>query len=67
MLLKWALDQADQAQLPAYLEASDMGKPLYARWGFEERKEVIFDLTKYGGEGNSSNTVMIRPPKKMVE
>lgn len=65
MLLKWGLDQADQAQLPAYLEASEEGKPLYARWGFEETKKVIFDLTKYGGEGSSSNTVMIRQPKKV--
>ena len=66
MLLKWALDQADRAQLPAYLEASEMGKPLYARMGFEEIKEVVFDLTKYGGEGVSSNTVMIRQPKKVL-
>jgi hypothetical protein len=65
MLLKWGLDQADRAQLPAYLEASEAGKPLYARWGFEAIKEVVFDLSKYGGEGSDSNTIMIRQPQKI--
>ena len=64
MLLKWGTDQADRAQLPSYLEASEAGKPLYTRWGFEAVKEVIFDLTKYGGEGKDYNTIMIRQPQK---
>jgi hypothetical protein len=64
MLLKWGLDQADRAQLPAYLESSEVGRPLYARWGFEVIKPVAFDLTKYGGEGSDFNTIMIRQPQK---
>ncbi|EON65809.1 hypothetical protein W97_05048 [Coniosporium apollinis CBS 100218] len=60
-LLRWGIERADQDGLPVYLEASEMGKPLYARWGFEEIKETVFDLTKYGGEGVERNTVMVRP------
>jgi hypothetical protein len=30
--------------------------------GFTPRHEEIFDLTKYGGEGVDTNTVMIRDP-----
>lgn len=63
MLIKWGLDQADKAQLPSFLEASEAGRPLYVRWGFEAIAEEVFDLTKYGGEGTDSNTVMIRQPR----
>ncbi|KAF2804145.1 uncharacterized protein BDZ99DRAFT_153585 [Mytilinidion resinicola] len=62
LLLKWGLDQADAAGLPTYLEASEMGRPLYARLGFEPKKETRFDLSRYGGsEGVEINTAMVRP------
>lgn len=62
LLVNWGTQQADKAQLPSFLEASPVGKPLYARLGFEEIHEEVFDLTKYGGVGKDSNTVMIRQP-----
>jgi hypothetical protein len=34
--LIWGLQQADELGLPAYLEASGMGRPLYAKHGFNE-------------------------------
>lgn len=34
--LIWGLQQADELGLPAYLEASGMGRPLYAKHGFKE-------------------------------
>ncbi|XPT02487.1 hypothetical protein M3J09_011604 [Ascochyta lentis] len=61
-LLKWGTAQADAAQLPCFLESSVMGRPLYARCGFTPRHEEVFDLRKYGGEGEDRNTVMIRDP-----
>ncbi|KAF2684877.1 hypothetical protein K458DRAFT_338040 [Lentithecium fluviatile CBS 122367] len=64
MLIQWGLERADKAQLPCFLEASEAGRPLYARWGFEAVAEEVFDLAKYGGEGRDVNTVMIRPPKQ---
>lgn len=63
MLLKWGLDQADKAQLPSYLEASDMGRPLYERLGYRPVKETFFDLSKYSSEGIERNTVMLRDPQ----
>ena len=62
LLIKWGTAQADVAQLPCFLESSVMGRPLYAKCGFTARLEQRFDLTKYGGEGEDLNTVMIRDP-----
>lgn len=62
MLVRWGTERADKAQLPAYLEASQEGRPLYARLGFKPIHEQTFDLTKYGGQGMDKNTVMIRDP-----
>jgi predicted N-acetyltransferase YhbS len=64
MLIKWGLDKADKSSLPAFLEASAMGRPLYVRWGFEPKYEEYFDGEKYGVEGGESNTAMIRAPKE---
>ncbi|KAF2854469.1 hypothetical protein T440DRAFT_387404 [Plenodomus tracheiphilus IPT5] len=66
MLLKWGLDQADRDGLPAFLEASLMGRPLYASLGFKTRHEEVWDLQKYGLEGTDISTVMIRDPVKQV-
>ena len=66
MLLNWGLGRADKAQLPAFLESSAMGRPLYARLGFEVKEVVNWDLTKYGFKGTDTSTVMIRPPLMYV-
>ncbi|ORY11429.1 hypothetical protein BCR34DRAFT_326561 [Clohesyomyces aquaticus] len=60
LLLSWGLTRADAAHLPTYLEASIIGRPLYERFGFKLVKEVVFDLTKWGLEGEDRNAVMIR-------
>jgi GNAT superfamily N-acetyltransferase len=60
LLMKYFLDEVDKEQLEAYLEASEVGKPLYARYGFKPVFEKTFDLEKYGGKGIERNTVMIR-------
>jgi hypothetical protein len=62
MLVTWGTERADKAQLPCFLEASLIGRPLYARLGFEPRHEEVFDLTRYGLQGTDINTVMIREP-----
>ncbi|KAH6629871.1 hypothetical protein C7974DRAFT_312037 [Boeremia exigua] len=63
-LVRWGTEQADADQLPCFLESSVMGRPLYARYGFTPRLEQKFDLTKYGGQGEDTNTIMIRDPVK---
>ncbi|KAH8731535.1 hypothetical protein GQ44DRAFT_822446 [Phaeosphaeriaceae sp. PMI808] len=62
MLIQWGTSQADDARLPSFLEATLIGRPLYARMGFEPRHEEVFDLTKYGLQGTDTTTVMIREP-----
>jgi hypothetical protein len=46
MLLEWGTKQADRARLPAFLESSPMGKPLYERMGFrvKEGKSWIYEI-----------------------
>lgn len=62
MLVEWGTKQADKAQLPSFLEASETGRPLYERLGFRSVHEEVFDLAKYGSEGTEINTAMIRQP-----
>lgn len=64
LLVKWGTAQADAANLPSFLEASNAGRPLYARLGFVPVHEEVFDLSKYGAEGEDTNTIMIRQPVK---
>lgn len=64
MLLDQFMKEVDDVGLEAYLEASQMGIPLYARFGFVPVFERVFDMEKYGGSGQDSNTVMIRPASR---
>lgn len=50
MMLEWGLKEADRLGLPAYLEASPAGKPLYERYGFENVGEMTMDVRPWGGE-----------------
>jgi GNAT superfamily N-acetyltransferase len=50
MLVHWGCEKADDAGVEAYLEASPMGAPMYARHGFEEVRPVELDLRKFGGD-----------------
>jgi GNAT superfamily N-acetyltransferase len=44
LLIKWGIEQAEKDQIPAYLEAGVMGRPIYERYGFVQ----IGDLLKVG-------------------
>jgi GNAT superfamily N-acetyltransferase len=61
LLMDQFVKEVDREGLEAYIEASEMGKPLYARFGFVPVFERVFELEKYGGSGRDFNTVMIRP------
>lgn len=63
MLVRWGTERADEANVEAYLEASPMGAPMYARHGFEPMKRVALDLTKYGGDEVLEFILMKRPIK----
>jgi GNAT superfamily N-acetyltransferase len=62
MLINWGTEKADNAQLPCYLEATTIGRPLYARCLFQPRHEEAFDLRNYGSQGIDVSTIMIREP-----
>jgi len=66
MHLKWGLDQADEAGIPAFLEASPYGQPLYARWGFEPMYRTSIPEDKmhlFKGQEEHVPMIMYRPAK----
>jgi GNAT superfamily N-acetyltransferase len=65
MLVRWGCEKADEVGVEAYLEASTIGEPMYARHGFQRVKEIEFDLKKYGGDEVMSFIPMLRPAKSM--
>lgn len=50
LLLRWGCEKADDARTETYLEASEMGEPLYAKYGFEPVEKIALDLRRWGGE-----------------
>lgn len=65
MLVRWGCERADGAGVEAFLEASPMGAPLYARYGFQPAEEVHLDLRKWGGEEQLDFILMVRPAKSV--
>ncbi|EOA84716.1 hypothetical protein ACJQWK_06718 [Exserohilum turcicum] len=64
MLVRWGCEKADEAGVEAFLEASPMGAPVYARHGFVPVKEVELDLRRWGGKEKLDFILMIRPAKQ---
>ncbi|KAF2630580.1 hypothetical protein BU25DRAFT_418953 [Macroventuria anomochaeta] len=64
MLLEHILRQADEHCLETYLEASEQGKRLYAKYSFQAIYEKEFNLARYGGSGADRNTIMMRPAQR---
>jgi predicted N-acetyltransferase YhbS len=63
LLLQDGLKKADQHGLPAWLEASSFGRPLYAKVGFQDVEDLVLDLGQYGGDGSYTTVCMERPAK----
>lgn len=57
-LLRWGLDQADEQGLPAYLNASPLGKPVYLKYGFVVKDE--FKIV----DGTIPIPCMLRQPRE---
>ena len=63
MLVQKGCDMADELALPAGLEASPAGLPVYRRYGYIEKEVVSFDPKRYGRDGDLLKTVcMLREP-----
>ena len=65
-MLQWGVDKAHKLGLPCYIEASEEGRSLYRKYGFEEVGIKEFDLAEYGLDGRGGVgklTEMVRKPK----
>jgi GNAT superfamily N-acetyltransferase len=56
-LLEWEIDQAERLGLLVYLEATEEGRRVYERVGFEVVRGEWFDAGVFGGEGGCEYTV----------
>ncbi|KAL4899930.1 hypothetical protein BDW74DRAFT_162710 [Aspergillus multicolor] len=62
--LAWGVEQAERLGLDLYLEATEAGRPLYEKTGFQGLKKVDYGLD---GVGETSLTFMILPAKAISE
>ena len=62
MLLQWGLAEADRLGLPAYLESTAEGRPLYERFGWRQVHNFVVDFSKWGGPDDVTSVLMLREP-----
>lgn len=60
MLLDWGLRKADEERVPCYLDTTAMAQGIYEVRGFRLVKEVLFNRTEWGGEGEEWHGCMVR-------
>ncbi|KAK5173335.1 uncharacterized protein LTR77_002016 [Saxophila tyrrhenica] len=58
-IVRWGLDRCRELNVPAFLEASDEGAPVYERLGFEVVDEVVMEIE---GERAGFPAMMWWPP-----
>jgi GNAT superfamily N-acetyltransferase len=61
LLIKWGVRLADELKINAYLESSPMAHRLYAKHGFQDIDEMVFDIAAWGGSGTHTTSYMLRP------
>ena len=65
LLLDQGMEIADRCGIQSYLEATKVGRPLYAKYGYEDRENMDFDVVKYAPTAKDDPPhqfmVMIRP------
>jgi predicted N-acetyltransferase YhbS len=57
-LVQWGLDRAIEEKLPAYLEASTAGFPLYTKLGFSKMDTMIVKAEDWNGDRDLQYNVM---------
>ena len=63
MQLRWGMEEIDRFGVVGYLEASEDGKSLYERFGFQAVEKLAFDSTKHIGGDEVPHTIMVRPAR----
>ena len=58
--MQWGLDHAKSLGLPAYLEASVNGYPLYLKLGFHEIDVVAVKANKWDGSHDRHYVAMLK-------
>jgi GNAT superfamily N-acetyltransferase len=66
-LLDWGLKKADDEGLVTYLNATDIGRRIYEKRGFEVVKMIEWDRVPWGGEGKDCHWCMVRQPRAKTE
>ncbi|KAJ0420358.1 acyl-CoA N-acyltransferase [Aspergillus carlsbadensis] len=61
-LLEWGIEQAERLGLLVYLEATEEGRRVYERVGFEVVRVERFDAAWFWGAGRCEYTFMVRMP-----
>ncbi|EMC91180.1 hypothetical protein BAUCODRAFT_152467 [Baudoinia panamericana UAMH 10762] len=64
MHLEWGFEQANKLGLPVWLEASPIGRPLYARMGFDTVGWLPFDFTRFKNGKDLPHALMLRQPER---
>ena len=62
-LVRYLFPRADRDNLPIYLEASEVGIPLYEHLGFVTLERTIFDLRPHGADASYEGRSMVRYPE----
>lgn len=60
MLVEWGVKRADELGIEAFVEATEEGKGLYAKWGFGVVEDVRIRGERWGVEGEVQWIVMRR-------
>ncbi|SMQ55002.1 unnamed protein product [Zymoseptoria tritici ST99CH_3D7] len=64
LALEWGAAKADELGLPAYLEGSPKGVPLYKKFGFEVVESLPLDARDFGYHEALTHMCMLRQPNK---
>ena len=64
-LLQWGLEKIDADGRRVFLEATPQGHSLYAKLGWKDVDEMVFDLNAYGFNGHVQKIIcMMRDARK---
>ncbi|KAF2014230.1 hypothetical protein BU24DRAFT_423247 [Aaosphaeria arxii CBS 175.79] len=67
MLIKWGIEESEESGIPAYLEAGAQGRPIYAKYGFEQVGDIRkLDLKPHGADVVFELVNMVRFPQKQL-
>jgi hypothetical protein len=63
MLVNWGIDEAKRLGMPAYLETTPKGRPLYERCGFAVVDHLVTDFSPWDGPAVEKTPLMLYDPR----